>query len=306
MSLIENKYPPEATQDSQQGFLDLGLPEVPVVEQPSLTPEIPVLPITEATPHKPTRKSAGKAPTADSQSVAAGIAQESGADASPLEHEPLPSAPIPAARVVKRRGRAVQSEAVVETGLADALAGVAEALEMRPAQPMAIAGDASQAGDAAVAGASFELPNPEPKPELDLAPALAAMASDDPGKPHTSSNDHNPQAIPPSFEETLMPIALEDRTVKLAVWLLALTAGFGFITMVCMLWSLYILTHPPLEVPASSPVAAATTSGDQALASAVAALTPAASVPAATAATASAPAAVHHHHHHKPKISTAA
>jgi len=109
-----------------------------------------------------------------------------------------------------------------------------------------------------------------------------------------------------------MPIALEDRTVKLAVWLLALTAGFGFITMVCMIWSLYILTHPPLEVPAANPLASVTTSSDQALASAVAALTPAASSPAASAspaattATASAPAAVHRHHHHKPKISTAA
>jgi hypothetical protein len=295
----------------------LGVASVePVVEPPAESgAKVPVEPLQESRSMR--SHDTADAPHAESQADLIGLPQKfaavapAGVDEAPHQatHEAADEAPpvaavVPAARSPKRRSRIAEPALMAEPDLAHALADVAEALERRtppekPPEPFKAARTDLPAG-------LSQVPL-EPHGSV-FAPNRAATADD----VHAQQVDQSPAAIPPAFAESAMPITLQHRTVKLAAGLFAATAGFGFITMVCAIWALYILTHPPLEVPAASPVVAGT-AADQALASSVAALAPSASIPGAATpavAAASAPAptsaALHHHHRHKAKTGAAA
>lgn len=390
MSLIENNDKPDVTQDDPQGFLDLGLLPVPVMERRPVAAEVPVSAIPVAQPAKPEpesvvevkaeaepvlettleteidtkmdarvqaaaqaqlaskpanvaanpmsevdtmtvaasarpRKSTSKSLIGDGPVGDTDLPREIGVDVSTLEHSPpvlMPAArsekpvekpveklaeksaekavetqaekPVEKSldqRDEKQEGRPAEPVVLDDPDLAHALAGVAEALDRRPTRRPEAVAEVVAAAVTEAAGASAQFP--VLKPDADRMPARLL---DD------GSNAGSKQAIPPSFGGVSMPVTLEHRTMKRVTCLLALSAGFGFVTMVCAIWGLCVLTHRPLDIAAANPLA---TAAIAAPASAVSAPAPAASAPAA--ATSSAPTVVHHHyHHHKVKISKAA
>lgn len=110
-------------------------------------------------------------------------------------------------------------------------------------------------------------------------------------------------AVLPARDAT--PVAMDNRTVKFAAWMLGLTAGFGCVTMVCAIWGLSLLLHGTASsAPAASPASPAPAAAAAILASpapmASEPMTASASAGPETASAAAAPAA-EHHHHHKPK-----
>lgn len=328
MSLLENQDA-ASPDDGGQGFLDLGLPPARTADQAAAHPPavaaLTEVALPEAQPAGVTVPAATPEVTlADAGLTAAALSEPVPAEIAPApprleagagighaltETDPPPSLPPPVVRSAKRRVRvqpsaeaALQDDGAVpaDTSTAQAVretaAAIADAVAALAAAPVFAARDTErpeiQAAETPAATRQTQTPRTQESQPQDF-PSPRAVLSD-------GSGEQVPQ---PSFEDSAMTIAMEHRTVKTAAWMLGLTAGFGFVTMVCAIWGLYLVLHPPLAAPPAILPAAADAPLDTASAPTPA---PAATASAPAAMPSSAPAAVRHHHRHKVKTSTSA
>ncbi len=143
---------------------------------------------------------------------------------------------------------------------------------------------------------------------LEAGPALAEFATaastaTESASIESAAADSQIQPVAALPSPDASTITVDRRTVKFAAWMLGLTAGFGCVTMVCAIWGLVVLLHPP--VPPASSASAVPTARTGLVPPAPAASAPlAAAAPAKTetASAAAAPPLVHHYHHKiKPK-----